>query len=192
MDAVLRPVAHQPAGTSAADERGHRGTDPASPLAGTARRSDAPGTQSADAYDLYLRGWNFANQRTPATSRRAIEYFERATAIEPNYALAWTGITHTLASGPINGDAQPAAVTSRAREAALRAVRADPELAQAQFALAYVEWMLDWDWPAAERRMRTTIVLDPGTPERTSCSDTFSRRAAGTPRRERCVRARRR
>ena len=118
--------------------------------------------RSADAYDLYLRGWNFANQRTPATSRRAIEYFERATAIEPNYALAWTGITHTLASSPINGDAQPAAVTSRAREAALRAVRADPELAQAQFALAYVEWMLDWDWPAAERRMRTTIVLDPG------------------------------
>jgi hypothetical protein len=41
--------------------------------------------RSADAYDLYLRGWNFANQRTPATSRRAIEYFERATAIEPNY-----------------------------------------------------------------------------------------------------------
>ena len=117
--------------------------------------------RSADAYDLYLRGWNFANQRTPATSRRAIEYFERATAIEPDYALAWAGISQTLASGPINGDAQPIAVASRARDAALRAVRADPQLAQAQFALAYVEWMLDWDWPAAERRMRTTITLDP-------------------------------
>jgi TolB-like protein/DNA-binding winged helix-turn-helix (wHTH) protein/Flp pilus assembly protein TadD len=117
--------------------------------------------RSADAYDLYLRGWNFANQRTPATSRRAIEYFERATAVDPNYALAWAGIAQTLASGPINGDAQPAAIASRAREAALRAVRADPELAQAQSTLAYVEWMLDWDWPAAERRMRTAIALDP-------------------------------
>ena len=117
--------------------------------------------RSADAYDLYLRGWNFQNQRTPATSRRAIEYFERATALDPNYALAWAGISLTLASSPMNGDAPPVAVTARAREAAFRAVRADPELALAQYALAYVEWMLDWDWPAAERGMRTAIALDP-------------------------------
>ncbi len=117
--------------------------------------------RSADAYDLYLRGWNFQNQRTPATSRRAIEYFERATALDPNYALAWAGISLTLASSPMNGDAPPVAVTARAREAAFRAVRADPELALAQYALAYVQWMLDWDWPAAERGMRTAIALDP-------------------------------
>jgi TolB-like protein/Tfp pilus assembly protein PilF len=117
--------------------------------------------RSADAYDLYLRGRNFQNQRTPATSRRAIEYFERATALDPDYALAWAGMSQTLSSSPINGDAPPVAVSARAREAAFRAVRADPELAQAQFALAYVEWMLDWDWPAAERGMRTAIALDP-------------------------------
>ena len=117
--------------------------------------------RSADAYDLYLRGWNFQNQKTPATTRRAIEYFERATALDPNYALAWAGISLTLASSPMNGDAPPVAVTARARDAAFRAVRADPELAQAQYALAYVEWMLDWDWPAAERGMRAAIALDP-------------------------------
>jgi TolB-like protein/DNA-binding winged helix-turn-helix (wHTH) protein len=117
--------------------------------------------QSADAYDLYLRGRNFANQRTPATSQRAIEYYERATIIDPNYALAWSGISHTLASGPINGDAPPQAVTARAREAALRAVRADSQSADAQFALAYVQWLLEWDWPAAERGLRTAIKLDP-------------------------------
>ena len=116
---------------------------------------------SADAYDLYLRGRNFTNQRTPATSRRAIEYYERATAIDPNYALAWAGISHTLASSPINGDAPPQAVTARARETALRAVRADPQRAEAHIALAYVQWLLEWDWPAAEQRMRTAIKLDP-------------------------------
>ena len=117
--------------------------------------------QSADAYDLYLRGRNFTNQRTPATSRRAIEYYERATDIDPNYALAWAFNSQTLASSPINGDAPPPAVTERARETALRAVRADPESAEAQFALAYVQWLLEWDWPAAERGLRTAIALDP-------------------------------
>ena len=117
--------------------------------------------QSADAYDLYLRGRNFSNQRTSATNRRAIEYFEQATAIDPNYALAWFGISHTLASSPINGDAPPLAVTARAREAALRAVRADPQNAEAEFALAYVQWLLEWDWPAAEQGLRTAIKLDP-------------------------------
>ena len=117
--------------------------------------------QSADAYDLYLRGRNFTNQRTPAASRRAIEYDERATDIDPNYALAWAGNSQTLASSPINGDAPPQAITDRARETALRAVRADPQSAEAQYALAYVQWLLEWDWPAAEQGLRTAIKLDP-------------------------------
>jgi TolB-like protein/DNA-binding winged helix-turn-helix (wHTH) protein len=47
--------------------------------------------RSADTYDLYLRGQHLANQRTPATTRRAVEYYERATALDPGYALAWSG-----------------------------------------------------------------------------------------------------
>jgi TolB-like protein/DNA-binding winged helix-turn-helix (wHTH) protein/Tfp pilus assembly protein PilF len=117
--------------------------------------------RSPDAYDLYLRGRNFTRQRTPATSRRGIDYYERATAIDPNYALAWAAMSQSLASSPINGDAPPQAVTTRARETALRAVRADPRNPEAQFALAYVQWLLEWDWPAAEQGMRTAIKLDP-------------------------------
>ena len=128
--------------------------------------------RSAEAYDLYLRGRNFSNQRTPATNERAIEYYKRAVAIDPDYALAWAGISHTLASSPINGDAQPIAVADRAREAALHAVRANPEQAEAQLALAYVRWLLDWDWPAAEKGMRTAIALDPGYAMRTCESRT--------------------
>lgn len=118
--------------------------------------------RSAEAYDLYLRGRNFANQRTPATNERAIEYYQRAVAVDPDYAVAWAGIAHTLASSPINGDAQPVAVADSAREAALHAVRANPEQAEAQFALAHIRWQLDWDWPAAEKGLRTAIALDPG------------------------------
>jgi TolB-like protein/DNA-binding winged helix-turn-helix (wHTH) protein/Flp pilus assembly protein TadD len=119
-------------------------------------------TRNADAYDLYLRGRYFGNQLTPATNKRAIEYFERATALDPNYALAWSGIADAFSASPINSDVPPLVVSPRAREAAARAVRADPELAEAQTSRGYVDFMLDWDWPAAEAAFRRAIALDPG------------------------------
>ncbi len=44
----------------------------------------------------------------------------------------------------------------------MQAVRADPTLAEGQFALGYVNWMLDWDWTAAEAGFRLALALDPG------------------------------
>jgi TolB-like protein/DNA-binding winged helix-turn-helix (wHTH) protein/Flp pilus assembly protein TadD len=118
-------------------------------------------TRNADAYDLYLRGLNFANQRTPTTTRKGIEYFERATALDPNYALAWAGLAFAYAASPINSDAPPLAVWPRARQAAEQALRSDPNLAEAQFGMAYVNWMFDWDWATAESGLRRATAIDP-------------------------------
>lgn len=118
-------------------------------------------TRNAEAYDLYLRGHSFANQRTPATTLRAVDYFERATRLDPDYALAWAGLAMTLAASAINSDAPPLEVSPRAREAATRSVRADPNLAEAQHALGYVNWLLQWNWPAAEAAFRRAVTLDP-------------------------------
>ena len=118
-------------------------------------------TRSADAYDLYLRGRTFANQRTPAASARAIEYFKAATALDPDYALAWAGLTEVYAASPINGDAPVLEIAQLARQTAAQAMRSDPNLAEAQFAKAYVNWMFDWDWPAAEAGFRRATTLDP-------------------------------
>ncbi len=118
-------------------------------------------TRNPDAYDLYLRGRNFANQRTPATTRRAIEYYGRATAVDPDYALAWSGLAHAYSASPINGDAPPLEVAPLAREAAAHAVRAEPNLAEAQTSMGAVNFLLDWDWPVAEAAFRRAIALDP-------------------------------
>jgi len=118
-------------------------------------------TRNPDAYDLYLRGRYFGNQATPATNKRAVEYYERATALDPNYALAWSGIALAIGASPINSDVPPREVSARAREAAERAVRADPDLAEAQTSLGYVEFLLGWNWPAAEAASRRAIALDP-------------------------------
>jgi TolB-like protein/DNA-binding winged helix-turn-helix (wHTH) protein len=118
-------------------------------------------TRNAEAYDLYLRGRGFANQRTPATTAKAIEYFTRATTIDPGYALAWAGLAEVYGASAVNGDADPQIAGPQSRQAAQNAIAADRERAESQFARAYVYWMYDWNWPAALAGFRRAAALDP-------------------------------
>ena len=113
------------------------------------------------AYDLYLRGRRFWNQLTPATTRLAIEYYNRATDIDHDYALAWAGLAEAFASAPINGDADPRDMWPRARDAAEIAIRANPSLSEAQHVSGQVQWFFDWDFSAAETAFRKAVALDP-------------------------------
>jgi TolB-like protein/DNA-binding winged helix-turn-helix (wHTH) protein/Tfp pilus assembly protein PilF len=117
--------------------------------------------RNAAAYDLYLRGLNFANQRTAVTTEKAIEHYQRATQLDPGYALAWSGLADAYAAGAVNSDGSPREMTPHAREAARQAVRTGPALAEAHAALGYVNWMLEWSWPDAEAGFRRAIDLDP-------------------------------
>ena len=119
-------------------------------------------TQSTEAFDQYLRGRYFWNQLSPATTRRALEYYSHATELDPGYGLAWSGLADASAASPINGDAPPLEAWARARAAAARAVSCDPNLAEAQTSLGIVGFFLDWDWVAAEKAFRKAAVLDPG------------------------------
>ncbi len=118
-------------------------------------------TENPKAYDLYLRGRFEWMNLTPAGNRRALEYYERAIEEDRNYGLAWAGVASVLVAAPINSDAEPASVRERARDAARRATEANPGLAEAHFAQAYVQFFLDWRWSDAERGMRRAIEIDP-------------------------------
>lgn len=118
-------------------------------------------TQNADAYDLYLRGRNFEDRRTPQATVRAIDYYEQATALDPRYALAWAGIARTQAARILNSDAEALAVWPIARNAAAEALRIDPNLPEGQFASGFVDWCCAWDWTAAESSLRRAVALDP-------------------------------
>ena len=117
-------------------------------------------TQNADAYDFLLRGRHFLNQRTPEAMRRAIDSFQRATVADPTYSLGWANLAMAYGTSPINSDVDPRRVAPAAREAAVRAVAANPDVAEAQHALGHVNWAFEWDWPAAEAAFRRAIELD--------------------------------
>jgi tetratricopeptide (TPR) repeat protein len=119
-------------------------------------------TRHLQAYDLYLRGRYFWNQLSPATTRRALEYYTRATEVDPHYALAWSGVADAYSASPINSDAPPAAAWARARDAAARAVAAEPNLAETQTSQGIVKFWFDWDWRGAEAAFRKATELDPG------------------------------
>jgi DNA-binding winged helix-turn-helix (wHTH) protein/tetratricopeptide (TPR) repeat protein len=121
-------------------------------------------TRSAEAYDLYLHGRHFWQQLSPPTTKKAIEYFGRATELDPNYALAWSGLADCYTAGPVNGDAPPHLFWPKAREATARAVSAEPGLAEVQTSLGNLKFWLDWDWPGAEIAYRKAIELDPSYP----------------------------
>ena len=118
-------------------------------------------SQDVEAYDVYLRGRYFWTQLSPLTTRRAIEFFTRATEVDPGYALAWSGLADAYAASPINGDASPLQVWPRARNAATQAVSFGPDLAEAQSSLGLLKLWLDWDWEAAETAFRKALELDP-------------------------------
>jgi TolB-like protein/DNA-binding winged helix-turn-helix (wHTH) protein/Tfp pilus assembly protein PilF len=114
-----------------------------------------------EAYDLYLKGQYFFNKRTAAGFQEAIKYFQQATARDPNYARAYTGLADAYAlMGGYSGFPQTEHIL-KARAAALRALQIDPSLAEAHTALALIVQNYDWDWQTAEKEFRRAIKLNP-------------------------------
>jgi DNA-binding winged helix-turn-helix (wHTH) protein/Tfp pilus assembly protein PilF len=121
-------------------------------------------TRNAEAYNLYLHGRHFWQQLSPPTTRKAIEYFTRATELDPRYALAWSGLADCYTSSPVNGDAPPQTVWPLAREATSQAVIAESGLAEVQTSLGSLKFWLDWEWAPAEDAYRKAIQIDPSYP----------------------------
>jgi serine/threonine-protein kinase len=121
-------------------------------------------TRNLTAYNLYLRGRHCWNKRTQAGIAEAIAYFERAIAEDPSYALAYTGLADAYALQLDYRAAPVADGMRRAREMARKALELDDTLAEAHTSLAWVIFIHDWDWEAAEREFRRAIDLNPRYP----------------------------
>jgi serine/threonine-protein kinase len=118
-------------------------------------------TENLEAYGHYLRGRYAWNLRTQEGTAEAIRWFERAIAVDPGYALAYTGLADSYALHVDYRSVPVAEGFAHAKAYARRAIELDDSLAEAHASLAWSLFIYDWDWEGAERAFRRAIGLDP-------------------------------
>jgi tetratricopeptide (TPR) repeat protein len=123
-------------------------------------RLDSPARVDPAALEHFLRGRHHLNQMTDAHWRIAISEFGKSIEIAPAYAPAYVGLSdvYTLMSGEILPSRE---AMTRARGAALEALRLDPALASAHAALGLVYASYDYDWARAEASFRRGLEINP-------------------------------
>ena len=121
-------------------------------------------TENVEAYELYLRGRYFLDQRTPEGLAKSIDYFKQATEKDPRYALAFAGLADSSVVLAVRSDMPPRDSYQLAKTAAMRALEIDDTLAEAHTSLANVRYWYDWDWSGAESEFKRAIELSPNYP----------------------------
>jgi len=116
-----------------------------------------------EVYENYLKGKYYWNKRSDDSLPKAISYYESATRIDPNYALAFAGLAdcYGIIGATIFGELPSREASAKAKTAALRALQLDPSLAEAETSLATTKFNYDWDWMAAEDGFKRAINMNP-------------------------------
>ena len=118
-------------------------------------------TTDARAYELYLKGRFQWNKRNAAGLYKAIEFFNQAIEIDPQYANAYAGLADCYNLLDIWAGLPTNETFPRAKAAAQKALAIDDQLAEAHTSLAYAIQTYEWDWAAAERQYQRAIELNP-------------------------------
>jgi TolB-like protein/DNA-binding winged helix-turn-helix (wHTH) protein/Tfp pilus assembly protein PilF len=133
-----------------------------STLSGRGAIASRAAPSSFAAYEYTLRGRFFRDQATEASTRKAIEYFERAIAVDPTYAPAYAGLGdgYRLLGAPGWEVEEPAGLLRKAKAAAERALALDPTSADAHAVMAMVHFTYEWDLAASESEVKEAIRLN--------------------------------
>lgn len=120
-------------------------------------------TINPEAYDIYLKGRFFWNQRSPAAMKKGIEYFVQAIKKDANYAQAHSGLAdcYTLLSW---SSVPPRQFVPKARMSVTKALEIDDQLAEARASMGFIRLWYDWDLISAEKEFLQAIDLNPNYP----------------------------
>jgi TolB-like protein/DNA-binding winged helix-turn-helix (wHTH) protein/Tfp pilus assembly protein PilF len=115
-----------------------------------------------EAHDAYLRGrynWFALNYET------ARESFEKAIQLQPDYALAYSGLADYYAAGSVGGLLDPKIALPKGEVAAQKALQLDDSAEEAHNSMAATYLFYRWNWRGAEQESRRAIELNPNFAE---------------------------
>jgi TolB-like protein/DNA-binding winged helix-turn-helix (wHTH) protein len=118
-----------------------------------------------EAFDAYLQGHYYFERDSDKDTNIAVKYFERATELDPSYALAWVGLSRARNWQAVSGLVPAETGHQAAREAVERALTLNPNLALAYEQMARIQRQVDFDWVGADVSIHRAIALEPGNPQ---------------------------
>jgi tetratricopeptide (TPR) repeat protein len=118
-------------------------------------------TENPEAKRLYDLGRYHMNKRTLKGFEKGIDYFKQAIKKDPGYALAYSGLSDCYSLAAWYGLMDPKGILPRAKEASIKAIELDDELAEAYASRAMVAVYYEWDWEGGEKGFRRAIQLNP-------------------------------
>lgn len=117
-------------------------------------------TENLEAYSLYLKGLYYWYSITPEAWSKSYECFQQAVAIDPDYALAYVGLSIWHISQMFWGDTHPREAVTKS-ELLLKALALDDTIADAHSGLGVIYGFHEWNRPKAEKEFKKSIVLGP-------------------------------
>jgi TolB-like protein/Tfp pilus assembly protein PilF len=118
-----------------------------------------PQTASTEAYELYVKGRSYWNQRGLGL-KKSLYYFELALLEDPNYALAWSGLADAYFLLGVYDLLPSREALAKAKTAAEKAVALDDHSAEAHCSLGVVLGWYDWDWHGSEQHLLKALELN--------------------------------
>ena len=118
-------------------------------------------TDNIEAFELYLRGRHHWHQRTPESLQLAIAQFDAAIALDPDYALALSGLAGSYAVLAFYGYLPFEDARAAAGKVATRALELAPQLAESHYAMALFALWLSEEWHLAEPSFTRALGIKP-------------------------------
>ena len=126
--------------------------------------AQAAGTQSSEAYTLYLQARSmYFHVGRSADLEKIVEYLKRALELDPNFAPAWEVLSGMYSDLAANGGSSNPQAWEEARRAAKQAWRLIPKSPGAHLAMAKIFILHDRDWAGAQLQIQQALEVDPGS-----------------------------
>jgi eukaryotic-like serine/threonine-protein kinase len=133
-------------------------------LLGDAAHAVRRSTENTEAYERYLKGRHYWHQRSPSTLRLAIQCFEQAIKVDPEYALAYAGLADCYGIFRVYGWISAEEGGPKAHAAMAKAMSLAPASWEANFSRAFYAFQFERDWRVADTHFQKALAINPRSP----------------------------